>query len=121
MKFSGGGPPQEDLVRAAWPLAVGKKIAAHTRAVSLAGGRLRVEVDDEIWQGHLITLAGQILKSLRDIVRPEAVASLEFRLRIPRLPPQLAAARQGASDEADQIADPVFRHLYKSSRKRSGA
>lgn len=119
LKIPGSGLPQEDLARAAWARAVGKVIARHSRAVSLAGSCLRVEVEDAVWRGQLVTLEPQILAKLREVLGPDTVARIEFRVRIPRRPPQSAERLQPSQDEADRIADPVFRHIYKSSRKRS--
>src|SRR6266853_296344 len=36
----------EDLARAAWPAAVGKRLATHATATALVRGRLVVEVED---------------------------------------------------------------------------
>lgn len=121
MRVPGGGLSPEDLARAAWPQAVGKKIASHALAVSLARSCLVVEVEDPVWRGQLARLEGQILARLREILGPELVTRIDFRLRIPRRLPQPAGQRQAATDEADGIADPVLRHLYKSSRRKSSA
>lgn len=121
MRVPGGDLSPEDLARAAWPQAVGKKIASHALAVSLARSCLVVEVEDPVWRGQLARLEGQILARLREILGPELVTRLDFRLRIPRRLPQPAGQRQAATDEADGIADPVLRHLYKSSRRKSSA
>ena len=40
----------EDLVRTVWPVAVGKKISAHTRPTRMVRNCLIVEVEDPIWQ-----------------------------------------------------------------------
>jgi predicted nucleic acid-binding Zn ribbon protein len=109
----------QELAKAAWPHAVGKRIAAHTRAVGLNGGFLIVEVADSVWQTQLEALRGQILPKLREIAGDDAVAGIEFRRGVPRRP----AARAGDTpgDEADQIRDPGLRRLYVASRKRSQA
>ena len=110
----------EELARVAWPLAVGKRIAARTRAVALFQSSLVVEVEDEIWQSQLSTLRGQILSKLKEIVGREIVQHIDFRLRSARRPVQRAERiRPSQDDEADRIADPVLRSVYRSSRKRS--
>lgn len=109
----------EELVRAAWPQAVGQRIASRARAVALAGSTLIVEAEDEVWQGQLSTLRGQILARLKEVLAREIVADIDFRVRIPRRLPQRAQQAQLPADEAERIEDPVLRRLYKLSRKRS--
>ena len=115
----------EALARTAWPVAVGRKIAAHARVSRLVRSTLVIECEDSIWQSHLYTLSGQIIGNLQSILGPSVVTSLDFRPMVPRRGPQTAtvaaAATAGpavAPDEADSIPDAVFRHLYKQSRKR---
>ena len=50
LRLSGEVITPEQLAFAAWPEAVGKKIASHTRAAKLVRNRLVVEVEDAIWQ-----------------------------------------------------------------------
>ena len=115
----------EALARTAWPVAVGRKIAAHARPVRLVRSTLVVECEDSVWQNHLYTLSSQIVRNLQSILGPQVVTGLDFRPAVPRRGPQVAVAvRQEAApmvapeaDEADSIADPVFRHLYKRARK----
>lgn len=122
-KLSSGAVIDTDsLARAAWPLAVGKKIAARTRPARMVRARLIVEVEDRIWQKQLLALAPQILGNLERHLGKGAVEDLEFRVIPLRREPQRAAANQPALetlDEADQIADPVLRNLYKSARKKA--
>ena len=114
----------EALARTAWPASVGRKIAAHARVVRLVRSTLVVECEDPIWQNHLYTLSVQIVRNLQSILGPHVVTGLDFRPMVPRRGPQVAVAvRKEAApvvslDEADLIADPVFRHLYKQSRKK---
>ena len=111
----------EALARTAWPAAVGRKIAAHARAVRLVRATLVIECEDAIWQNHLYTLTSQIVRNLQSILGPQVVTGLDFRPMVPRRGPQTALAVRpdapAVKDEADSIADPVFRHLYKQSRK----
>jgi hypothetical protein len=114
--------PQE-LACAAWPQAVGKKIAAHTRAAKLVRNRLVVEVEDAVWQHQLFTLSPLIVRSLAKILGPGLVEETYFRIVPRRREPQRAvqAAPGLFADEADAIEDPVMRRIYVASRKRAGA
>jgi predicted nucleic acid-binding Zn ribbon protein len=111
----------EQVACAAWPQSVGNKIASHTRAARMVRKRLVVEVEDRVWQRQLMTLSPQILSSLERNLGHGVVADLEFRVIPKRREPQRAAASIPliAADEADAIADPILRSLYKTSRKRS--
>jgi hypothetical protein len=117
----------EELARAAWPLAVGKKIASYTAAVALVRSRLVVEVQDMVWQRQLNTLGSQILAKLAEVVGKGLVTDLEFRPMIaPRREPQRAqtprsAAAPAIADEADAIADPGLRRVYRVLRKKATA
>jgi hypothetical protein len=111
----------DDLARAAWPLAVGKKVAARTRPARMVRTRLIVEVEDIVWKNQLLALSWQILKNLERHLGQGIVEDLEFRVIPARREAQRAATAQPslALDEADQIADPTMRNMYKLSRKRA--
>jgi hypothetical protein len=112
----------EELACAAWPQAVGKKIAANTRALRMVRARLIVEVEDKVWQRQLFTLSRHILGNLERSLGYSLVEDLEFRIVPRRREPQRAAAPVPAlMDEADSIADPVLRDIYKASRKKAQA
>ena len=119
LKIGGESVPAEELVRAAWPQAVGARIASHTRPVALQDWRLVVEVEDATWKSQLDTMSGQILPRLKELAGKDAVRSIEFRLGVPRRLPQRAEQARTTRDDADGIVDPVLRRLYKASRKRS--
>jgi hypothetical protein len=118
-----------------WPAAVGKRIAAHTRAVGFEHRRLVVEVADEVWHHQLTGLAPLILRNLERLLGEAQIERIDFRLAIPRRGPgreqkapdtrrrapgkTLLDAVPPLLDEADGIEDPVFRTLYRVSRKRS--
>src|SRR5579871_6129947 len=86
----------EELACAAWPQAVGKKVASHTRAAKLVRTRLVVEVGDAVWQRQLFSLTGAILKNLEKSLGSGLVDDLEFRVVARRREPQRAvAAAQG--------------------------
>jgi len=113
----------DDLARTAWPLAVGKKIAARTRPARMVRTRLIIEVEDQVWKTQLLALSGQILRNLERHLGPAIVDDLEFRVMPPRRDAQRAEVSYPslAFDEANEISDPVMRRLYKSARKRASA
>jgi hypothetical protein len=111
-----------ELVCTAWSQAVGAKIAGHTRASNLVRKRLVVEVEDNVWRRQLMALSGQILRNMARHVGPNLVAELEFRIMPRRIQPQRATAAVPTAtlfDEADAIADPVMRGLYRASRRKA--
>ena len=113
----------EELACAAWPLAAGQKIASRTRAAKLVRTRLVVEVEDHTWQRQLFALRHQVVVNIARHIGPGIVEEVEFRIVPPRREPQRATAAVPAlfEDEADSIADPVLRGIFKASRKRAGA
>ena len=119
MRLPGVDLAPEELVRAAWPAAVGRRIAGRARAAALSGHTLVVEVDDEIWQRQLTTLTGQILGRLRQVLGRDWVARIDFRLAARRRLPQRAATVCG--DEAEAIPDAGLRMSYRASRKKASA
>ncbi|HLI85698.1 MAG TPA: DUF721 domain-containing protein [Bryobacteraceae bacterium] len=126
LRLPGEAISAEELTRAAWPGAVGKKIAERTRAARMVRTRLIVEVEDRIWQRQLFALEKQILRNLEKQIGTGVVEQIEFRIveraEVERMPPRRAThpAAQSA-DEADTIADPVLRRIYKASREKAGA
>lgn len=108
----------EAMVCAAWAGAVGKKIAAHTRAAKLVRAHLIVEVEDAIWRRQLFVLREQIRRKIDESIGAGVVEDIEFRVTPRRLEPQRAAHSMAQADEADAIGDPVLRNIYKASRKR---
>ena len=121
LKLPGDSVSLDGLALAAWPRAVGKRIASQTRAVSVVRKALIVEVDDAVWQRQLFTLRGQILRKLEQILGPGTLSEVEFRLPALRRPPRRAERPIESEDEADRIQDPVLRKLYKAARKRASA
>jgi predicted nucleic acid-binding Zn ribbon protein len=112
----------EEVACAAWADAVGKKIASYTRAARMVRTRLIVEVEDHIWQRQLFSLSRQILKNLEKQIGPGIVEDVEFRIVPRRREPQRAMhSVRNLTDEAELIADPVLRGIYKASRQRAGA
>jgi predicted nucleic acid-binding Zn ribbon protein len=117
LKLPCEGVSPEALAREAWPQAVGKRIAGHARLVGYADGRLTIEVADPVWLEHLRTMSGHIVARLQQIAGRDAVSWLEFRPGVPRREPRRSETPR-AADDADGIADPVLRRLYKASRSR---
>lgn len=119
----------DDMARAVWPLAVGKRIAAHTSRIKLVRTTLVVEVEDAVWQKQLYTLTHQILERLQRVTGTDDIQDLEFRIAIPRRQPQQAEVLEDithrrpntASDDADEIADAVMRKIYRLSRAKATA
>jgi predicted nucleic acid-binding Zn ribbon protein len=114
----------EALARAAWPIAVGKIVAAHTRVFRLIGTRLVVETEDATWMRQLAGMSLQIRTRFNDVLGRTLVEDLEFRVGTPRREMQRAASSSGEferNDEAERIADPVMRGIYRAARKKAMA
>jgi hypothetical protein len=112
----------ERLAVGAWKKAVGKRLAERARAIKLVRDRLIVGVDDEVWQKNLWGLRNQIMRNLEAAIGPGIVASVEFRILPPKIEPQRAEeVALKAPDEADNIADPGLRRVYRNSRNREAA
>ena len=121
LRLPGDTISAEELALAAWPEAVGKKIASHTRAARMVRNRLIVEVEDRVWQRQLFALTPFVVRNLEKSLGPGIVEDLEFRVVPRRREPQRAEASAPAlfRDEAESIADPVLRSIYRASRKKA--
>ena len=104
----------EARARAAWSVAAGKKIAAHTLAAALVRGTLVVEVEDLVWQKQLNTLRHFLLRNLKEALGDDLVTGIDFRPMPPRRKPQRA---ESARRDVDGIGDPVMAMLYRQSKK----
>lgn len=121
LKLSAQLPPEE-LAIAAWPVAVGKRIAFHSTARCLVRDKLVVEVDDGVWKKQLFQLRLQILENLVEIIGPDLVRDVEFRVAMQRRPAAVAPSLKAEStDDADSIRDPVLRQIYKERRKKASS
>jgi len=109
----------ESLLRAAWPIAVGKRIAGRSVVANLVGSRLVIQVDDSVWQSQLYAMREQILLRIEQTIGRRLVDSLEFRVSVPRPKPQREQTFTLSSDEADRIASPSLRSIYKASRRKA--
>jgi len=114
---------EPELACAAWPVAVGKRLAAHATATKLVRGSLIVEVEDAVWQKQLFHLRHPILAKLSEVLGAGFIRDVEFRIATPRRPPQPARSigKSPLFDEADGIADPGMRIVYKQARKKASA
>src|SRR5260370_35489606 len=80
----------EELACAAWPGAVGKTLAAHTRAARMVRSRLVVEVEDAPGQRQLFGLSRHILANLGKSLGRGLVRDGEFRVAPRRREPRRA-------------------------------
>jgi predicted nucleic acid-binding Zn ribbon protein len=119
LKLSAAISPDQ-LAFAAWPAAVGERVAVHAGPKALVRGCLVVEAEDSVWQRQLFQLRPAILARLTELLGTGIVTDLEFRVAgaTPRRPPQSARSHSEtvSLDEADRIKDPVLRVIYKQSR-----
>jgi hypothetical protein len=122
LKLSSHGVTSEQLALAAWPAAVGEKIAARCTAAKLVRSRLVVEVPDSTWQRQLWTMRSQVLHRIEAVLGSRIVDEVEFRV-VPerRQPARAESPHQMALDDADAIRDPFMRNLYKEARKKATA
>ena len=125
-RIAGDVITSERIACGAWKRAVGKRIAAHTRAAKLVRTTLVIEVEDDIWRKNLWSLRFQILRNLEKAVGPEMVSDLEFRVMPLRIEPQRAdrgehLVVQSLELTGDDIADPGLRRIYKAARRRESA
>lgn len=121
MKGAAAVASPERIACGAWKRAVGKRLAVRTRPVKLVRDRLVVEVEDEIWRDSLWKLRFQILRNIEKEIGPEIVSDLTFVVAPPRKEAQRESAPAAAlvsHDEADAIADPGLRRVYRNSRQR---
>lgn len=122
MKGSEAIASPERIACGAWKRAVGKRLANRTKALKLVRDRLVVEVEDEIWRDSLWKLRFQILRNIEKEIGHEIVTDLTFVIAPPRREPQRETGSPlpalAAPDEADAIADPGLRRVYRNSRRR---
>lgn len=123
------GPDESDVISTTriavgcWRKVVGKRLADKTRAQKLVRNTLVVEVEDEMWQKQLWSLRYYILRNVEKAIGPNIVKELEFRVMPPRRDPQRETGNamplfNTHADDADSIADPDLRRIYKAARRR---
>lgn len=103
----------ETRARAAWNLAAGKKIAAHTRATALVRDSLIIEVGDYTWQRQLATLERVLLANLEKALGEPLVKKLDFRPMPARRMPQRAESARSDTGIADPILDLIYHQKAK--------
>ena len=123
------GPDESDVISTTriavgcWRKVVGKRLADKTRAQKLVRNNLVIEVEDEMWQKQLWSLRYYILRNVEKAIGPNIVKELEFRVMPPRRDPQRETGNgmplfNTHADDADSIADPDLRRIYKAARRR---
>ena len=121
LKLSPDLADTEARARAAWRLAAGKKIAAHTAASALVRQTLVVEVEDMVWQRQLNTLRHFLLRNLREVLGEELVTEIDFRPMRHAMPERRKPQRAESARADSGIEDPVMAMLYRQSKKRGSA
>ncbi len=121
LKVSSKVTTPEQMAQAAWPAAVGKRLADRTGRVTLYGTTMVVDVEDAIWQSQLTPMSGQILAKIEMLLGSGAIQKLEFRIGVMRRRPQKVEKPSPLFDEGDGIQDPSFRKIYIASRRRASA
>ena|ERR1035438_3966209 len=116
MSLPAGSISADELACRAWPAAVGRRLAMHTRAHKLVRTKLVVDVEDAVWQKQLFCLSKQIVRILERRLGPGLIDDVEFRIMPRRIEPQRAGTAMPLFDEANGIEDPVLRGIYKGKR-----
>jgi hypothetical protein len=114
----------EELARAAWPHAVGKCIANHTRASRLVRTRLVVEVEDRVWHKQLSSVTPHIIGNLAKLLGHGVVEDVELRVMPRRREPQRATealadvtCRKGPGRVDRIIAASAWQSVREASKK----
>lgn len=126
--FPAGSPQRLELVRAAWPLAVGADVARRTEVLALEGRTLRVRVPDAGWRKVLHRMRGDILSRMAAVAGEAAPDRLGFQegMRTEEPLPATPRARAAAAGpvpadvarEAEAIADPELRRAFVETAAR---
>lgn len=113
---------EEALLLGLWPVVVGARVAARTRAVRLFGATLIVETVAQDWRKQLARMTHEIVARLNDAAGKEVVRDVEFRVAVGAKPlPVARAASASGFDEAAEIGDPHLRRIYRQSKRRAQA
>lgn len=82
--------PHGDAPLLAWPIIVGRAIAAETKAIEFSDGVLRVQVPDKNWRAELSAFAPQYIAAYQPVAKVEAIEFVvagERQRRKPEPPP----------------------------------
>ncbi len=104
-------------VQRCWANAVGKNIAAHSRVLLMRANTVVVTVDDATWKKQLDQMRGMIRDRLVEISGIASIRQVQFQVSPARRPP-VTDPGPLLADEADRIADPTLRKIYKVSRRK---
>lgn len=63
-----------------WPRVVGSKVAGHSRALRVDGGRLFVEVDSPVWAQELTLMKRTIVRQLNTRIGEQVIENVHFVL-----------------------------------------
>jgi hypothetical protein len=117
-----------ELLRAAWPKAVGEDLARRTDVVAVEGATLRVRVPDARWRKVLHRLQPEILSRLREVaggLAPRRLGFMEGGPAAAALPdarddaaPAAAPSPPPVAEEASAIGDPEIRARFVESAGR---
>lgn len=126
--FGRNAPHALELLRAAWPRAVGPDLSRRTEVVAIEGTALRIRVPDARWRGVLHRMQPDILARLRDVAGPLAPKRLGFVEGGIAEPPAAAAAEDrtpasracptSVAEKADAIPDPELRARFVETAGR---
>jgi len=67
-------------LQAAWPAAVGERIAAVATPVSERSGEVTVSCTDSVWAQELDLIQGELLERLQELLGKRAPRTLRFRV-----------------------------------------
>ncbi len=63
-----------------WAEVVGERVAAHSRAMRVDGGRLLVEVDSSVWAQELSLMRRRILRDINERIGKGVIETVHFVL-----------------------------------------
>jgi hypothetical protein len=116
--------PQLQKLQRCWKRAVGERIARHSRVILLREQTVVVTVDDKTWKQQLHQMRSLLLNRLREVSGMESLTAIDFKVAVGRRLPKaetgpLFAVDPRSNDDADRIADPALRIIYKNSRRKA--
>jgi len=115
------------LLKAAWPSAVGQRLARRSEAVALDGEVLRIRVPDGTWRRNLWRMRSDLLSRLRQVAgraAPRGLGFVEGPVTGTPEPPPPAAAPPPAplppavAAAAATIADDEIRRRFETAAAR---